>query len=68
MQGANQHTGRGLPALRGDEAQDDEQYDRGDRLPSVTLLANTWMLWRLHEVESRILQGGGMAQGVRGSQ
>ena len=34
----------------------------------VTLLANTWMLWRLHEVESRILQGGGMAQGVRGSQ
>ena len=34
----------------------------------VTLLGNTWMLWRLHEVESLILQGGGMAQGVRGSQ
>ena len=33
----------------------------------VTLLANTWMLWRLHEVESRIATVG-IAQGVHGSQ
>ena len=33
----------------------------------LTLLANTWMLWRLHEIESRILQGS-IAQGMRGGQ
>lgn len=33
----------------------------------ITLLANTWMLWRLHEVESRIAAVG-ITQGVQGSQ
>ncbi len=33
----------------------------------IALLANTWMLWRLHEVESRIAAVG-ITQGVQGSQ
>ena len=33
----------------------------------LTLLANTWMLWRLYEVESRATASG-IAHGVQGSQ
>ena len=36
-------------------------------LLGITLLANTWMLWRLYEVESRVMQRD-IAQGVHGSQ
>lgn len=33
----------------------------------LTLLSNTWMLWRLHEVESRA-NGNDIAHGMQGSQ
>ena len=33
----------------------------------ITLLANTWMLWRLYEVESRT-HASDIAHGVHGSQ
>ena len=33
----------------------------------LTLLTNTWMLWRLYEVESRAI-GNDIAHGVQGSQ
>lgn len=34
----------------------------------LTLLANTWMLWRLYEVESRAAAASDIAHGVHGSQ
>ena len=33
----------------------------------ITLLANTWLLWRLYDIESRMLQDG-IARGVHGTQ
>ena len=34
----------------------------------LTLLSNTWMLWRLYEVESRAGTSRDIAHGVQGSQ
>jgi hypothetical protein len=33
----------------------------------LTLLSNTWMLWRLYEVESRATAERDIAQGMQGS-